>query len=294
MGLEICEYLSNEGVEHESRDKMFELFSNTIERYDLLEGIENVVYLFSGGKDATFGLYFINKYIKEKGLGVKLNAIMVTYPLHVYFEEDGKEADCYSRTKKFWKDQGVNLEVFISKEEDLKDGAIDGCKICKSARKKIVDNYLNNVSMSEKTAIVTGYTLYDILAYMDEYCLVTNYNFDTSDIFDKKIINRIQNCLHKMKIKEELPNGFRIIRPLAVFKEDDILNYINAHSIPYTSRPCKVSSFKHKRAYFKVLNLASQINNSSYEGVMEFLSKNNVDLPNTFEDISYDNFFTDC
>ncbi|MGE5626896.1 MAG: hypothetical protein ACM3X7_02135 [Solirubrobacterales bacterium] len=284
----------NLALNNETEDKLYTIFSETMKKYELLEGTEDIIFLFSGGKDATIGLYFLNQYIKRNDLDLNLRAVMVTYPTHVYFHEDGRETECFTSTKNFWKAQGVNLEVFISDTEDLRDGEVNGCKICKSARKQIVDKYLNNATNKKKTAIVTGYTLYDILAYMDEISLVSNYNFKVSELKDKKAIKRVDNCLHKMKIKEDLPNGFRIIRPLAVFNEDDILEYVKENSIPYVNRPCKVSTAKHKRAYFKVLNIASPINNVSYEGVLNFLSKNEIEMPQNFDDIEYGNYFTDC
>lgn len=44
---------------------LYEIFSNTINEYKMLENIEKIIFLFSGGKDATLGLYFMDKYIKE-------------------------------------------------------------------------------------------------------------------------------------------------------------------------------------------------------------------------------------
>lgn len=278
----------------ENSDEMYGVFKNAIENYQLMKGIDNVVFLFSGGKDATVGLYFLNNYIKEKELKINLKTILVTYPQHVYYNSDGSETACFTRTKQFWSSNNVEIDIFDSRCKDLEDEAIEGCKVCKAARKEIVDKYIKDIGNTGKTAIVTGYTLYDILAYLDEYCLMTNYSLDSSDTGNEKLAKRISNCLHKMKIKEELPNGFRIIRPLAVLKEDSIMNYINEHGIPFVNNPCKIGSKKHKRAYFNVLNLISRVNNASYEGVLKFLSKHNVELPETYEDIEYENYFTDC
>jgi len=269
-------------------------FCNTIEKYNLLESINNVVFLYSGGKDATFGLYFLNKYIMNYYPEINLKAIMVTYPAHVYFEENGEEADCFKRVREFCASQNVDLDVFTSDNQDLTEGAVDGCKICKATRKEILDGYLQNIGENGKSAIVTGYTLYDILAYLDEYCLLTNFTFDMTQFTEKKITERITNCLHKMNVKEELPGGFRIIRPLVDFKESDVVDFLNDNSIPYINRPCKVSSKKHKRIYFEALNLVESMNNSSYEGIMDFLSKHNIELPKTFNDIQYKFHFTDC
>ncbi len=282
-------------VWHQSiKDEMYEMFCDTVEKFELLNGIENIVFLFSGGKDATFALYLLNRYIKDNSLVLPLKAVMITYPTHVYFEKDGSETDNFKEVTEFWRREGVEFLAFQSNRQDLAEGDVDGCKICKGARKELVDTFLDAVADKETTALVTGYTLGDILAYLNEYCLVSNFNFDISSFSDDKTVRRITNCLHKMNIKEVLPNGFRLIRPLVVFKENDILHYLKENQIPYINRPCKVAPFKHKRAYFNVLNLVESINHTTYEGILGFLSKHNVKFPEQFDDISYSNFFTDC
>lgn len=168
------------------------------------------------------------------------------------------------------------------------------CKICKNARKAIVDKYLNSYIERGNTAIVTGYTLYDALAYMDEICLVSNFDFNNISPDDAVIINRVKNCLHKMKAKEKLPNGLTIIRPLIAMKENMIMDAVINLNIPYISRGCKAATNKHKREYFKVLNVAAFIDNTTYEGLLNFLAKININLPETFEDVELGNYFTDC
>lgn len=274
--------------------QLYSIFCETVAKYELLSEIEKVVFLFSGGKDATLGLFFLNKYIKERNLPISLEALMVAYPKHVYYIEDGTEADCFVETKRFWKEQQVSVKIFDSKECDFKDGEKGACKICKNARKAIVDKYLDFYIESGNTAIVTGYTLYDALAYMDEICLASNFDFNNISPNDAVIINRVKNCLHKMKAKEKLPNGLTIIRPLIAMKENMIMDAVIDLNIPYINRGCKVATNKHKREYFKVLNVAEPIDNTTYEGLLSFLAKINIDLPETFEDVELGNYFTDC
>ena len=45
--------------------ELYSLFADPIERYGMLEEIDRVAFLFSGGKDATLGLLFLNRYLKE-------------------------------------------------------------------------------------------------------------------------------------------------------------------------------------------------------------------------------------
>jgi len=274
-----------------ARGKLYGIFSETIEKYSLLKNVTKLIFLFSGGKDATLGLYFLNQYILKQNLNIELVAVMVKYPKHVYILDDGTDADCFTKTLDFWKKQNVNIKVFEPDCNDIDGSEANACKICKSARKKIVDSFLDENS---NATVVTGYTLYDALAYIDEMCLTTNYSLNLSEIRDKKTVNRIQNCLHKIKAKEELPNGISIIRPLICMHENQIMEFVKENNIPFIDRLCKASENKHKREYFRVLNVAKPINNTSYEGVLSFLSHMNLDLPNTFDDIDCGNYFTDC
>jgi tRNA(Ile)-lysidine synthase TilS/MesJ len=265
-----------------------------MKRYKLIEGMNRLVFLFSGGKDATFGLYMLKRYLDEYKISIKLDVVLVTYPQHVYFNENGTDTECYKDLKRYWKERGVKIKEFVSDTKDLDAGVANGCKICKGARKSIIDPVLTEIEDKQTTAIVTGYTLYDALAYLDELCLVSNYNFDMKSISDQQTIQRINNCLHKMQIAENLPNGFRIIRPLVVNKESDILKFIKERKLPYINIPCNVAPLKHKRAYFDVLHLADHITNATYEGLMSFLATQGVEIPKKFDDIQFENYFTDC
>jgi tRNA(Ile)-lysidine synthase TilS/MesJ len=42
--------------------ELYANFSKVVEKYELLEGLDNLIYLFSGGKDATTGLDFLQRY----------------------------------------------------------------------------------------------------------------------------------------------------------------------------------------------------------------------------------------
>lgn len=278
----------------ESELNLYERFAQAIEKYDLLKDIKHILFLFSGGKDATFGLLFLHRYIKSHKLDIQLRGVMVNYPLHVYFDKHGNERSCFKRVKEFWEEKDVQLDILKPDVPDLVEGQEDGCKVCKNVRKELVDNYLNDFEYKEVAAIATGYTIYDVLAYLDEISLVTNYNFDVSNIKDEKRLSRIHQCVHKMQIKEQLPSGYKLIRPIIMFKEDEILQYIKVNKIPYSATPCIVSDFKHKRVYFEVLKVASPINNATYEGVRGFLEKIKIDYDAEYEYVKEKNYFTDC
>ena len=99
---------------------------------------------------------------------------------------------------------------------------------------------------------------------------------------------------------------FEYFAPLSSFKDkhrrmQESLDFLKVKqyavinlNIPYISRGCKAATNKHKREYFKVLNVAAFIDNTTYEGLLNFLAKININLPETFEDVELGNYFTDC
>ncbi|MCP4023390.1 MAG: hypothetical protein GY729_16215 [Desulfobacteraceae bacterium] len=273
----------------------YALFEESVESFGLLNGIDKILFLFSGGKDATFGLTMLTKYLKAHDLNIDLNILMITYPLHVYFHKNGIRRDIYQDTLDYWKTKNVHLSAIEPEEEDLPNFNTSGCHICKRVRMEAVTKFISkHIAVSENTAIVTGYTLYDAHAYMQEFSTTTNYTYDVNVIKNPKMKNKMLNYLHKMQIKENLSNGMQIIRPLLQFKEDVIRAYLAERNIPFINVPCKVADYKPKRQMFKLLNEMSGDLNITYGGLMNFLDSKGVVFPKNFNDISSKFDFTDC
>ena len=97
-----------------------------------------------------------------------------------------------------------------------------------------------------------------------------------------------------MAIREKLPNGNEIVRPLVFFKETDIKNYLIKCNIPYIKKECKIGKYKHKRAYFKSLEILDEINNVTYDKIMKLLEEKGVKIPKKFDDIDSNQYFVDC
>ncbi len=271
------------------------MFAETIEGFNLLRNINRILFLFSGGKDATFGLKLLSEYIRESELDIRVEALMITYPKHVYYTYAAIRNDVFERSLDFWKDQGVDLKIVNPPVQDIQNNKAYGCGECKKVRMSAVETFIRESGIDRKgAAIVTGYTLFDAHAYIQEFGLITNYSYqlDHNLLPEKK--NKILNCLHKMRIQETLPVGAKILRPLLIFKEDTIKHYLNANDIPYIDVPCNVADYKPKRTIFKTLNEMSSDLNITYDGLMAFLKRNAVVFPEDFQDISNMYNFTDC
>lgn len=273
----------------DNSNNLFNNFCETVERYGLISETERLIFCFSGGKDASVGLYFLQKYLNNTNrIRVKLCVLMVLFPKHVYFDENN-EHDQLDTVIKYWESLGIHIDILRVSREDIVSSTCNPCKFCKNAREEEIDKYLSeNEYGNAFSTLVTGYTLYDAIAYVSEICLRSNF-------LNSPVTNsRIANCLHKIKPLEILPSGMRLIRPLIRMDECLIKKFLEENNIPYISQGCMASIQKHKRLYFEALKSLNSEIDISYEGLISFLNKNNIFLPETFEDISMSYGFTDC
>lgn len=120
-----------DGVDNDAIESVF--FEN-IEKYRLLDKTDTLLCLFSGGKDATFGLELMIKYQKMKRIKINLQALMITYPTHVYFSSDNEPHEVFSNTIAYWKRKDVNLNIVRPSHQDIADRQLSSCKECKQIR----------------------------------------------------------------------------------------------------------------------------------------------------------------
>jgi tRNA(Ile)-lysidine synthase TilS/MesJ len=269
-------------------------FNANMNNNGLLGEYEDILFLFSGGKDATFCLLLLREYLLSLNRSFKLSALMVTFPQHVYYGDSNIPHGYFVEVKNFWRNIGVNLVIKESIRGDVDENTYAACSHCKAVRKQVINQFLNEVNCNNPTLLVTGYTLMDALSYLDEMLLATDFTLDIDSVSDDKLRNRFYNCLHKMQMFESLPNGNRIIRPLISFDEKRVKTFLDESGIPYVSGICKAAIHKHKRLYSKVLDSVSMNTNVTYEGIINLLRKSSVCFPKTFNDIDSDQFFIDC
>lgn len=278
-------------IPNESIEKLEARFFAVLEKYELFQEIENVMCFFSGGKDATFGLYLMKKYADAHNLKIQFKAFMLLYPKHMYFDENGRERESLKQSEEFCKSIGVDLTKLHTNSGDLKENE-SGCHQCKNVRLELIHQIAKDYPA--KTAIMTGYTLYDIMAYVNRIAIATGYTFDLKRLEDEKLVRTINAYLHKMRIKEKLPNGVTFIRPLLPFSDEVIRDYLDKKKITYMREKCIVSNFAYKRVYFNNLNLMKELNPTRYEDLIAFLLKNGIELPTTYSDLDSDIYFRDC
>lgn len=274
---------------------MYNKFINIVEEKNLFSGVDKLLVLFSGGKDCSFLLHVLLRYVKEKQLKIPVECLSVQYPIHVYYDGNMEEKSDFVKIKEYWKARDVSIHYRSAKNSvDFADDDRQGCLTCKRSRKEIIDPFVN--AMPARTGLVTGFTMYDSLAYIN--MLLLNANFDLSAI-DKLPIEQaviLKKMYHKIALKELLPNGKYMIRPILPFDGSEVERYLAENHIPFLQTPCKISCFKFKRLYSKALDLYIPLP-TDYKGIVKFLKRYGIDLENLSEEYDYmseDNYFIDC
>lgn len=269
-------------------------FKKIVETRALFDDINEFLLLFSCGKDCSMMLDLFFRYYRENKMTQKLVIFSAPFPKHMYYTGDGRETDNFAQIKKYWQERNVSIQYEVPSFDDFEDDDKYGCKICKRSRKAVIDRFVN--MFSRNVGIVTGFTIYDALAYLNMLLLTCNFDVDNIKTLPEPLKSTTTKMLHKMSLREHLPNGKYMIRPMLPFTEQEVKAYLEATHIPYLTTPCKISKYKFKRLYSYALDLYEDFP-VTYEGMESFLKKCGIMLNDgglSFEDVEGDNFFIDC
>lgn len=270
-------------------EQLSEKFKAAVKDFSLFDNIDTFVLLFSAGKDCTFLLNMLLEHFPD--VASKMDTLCILYPHHVYCNASGDLSN-FVEVKSYWKSRGVKIDYNNSPCADFDDDDIYGCKICKRSRKAIIDPYVN--TKKDGTGLMTGFTLYDTLAYINMLLYHVDFNLENFEKLPPESKTFLVKTLHKIIPREILPSGKIMIRPLLRFNELEIKEYLLYKKIPYITTPCKVGKYKFKRQYFNALNVY-QGSLASYDGLLDMLQRHKIfldELP--FDEMIEDNFFIDC
>lgn len=272
----------------------YEKFSHIVEENHLFDNIDQFLLLFSCGKDCSVLMDLFLRYGQEKNIEDKISIYSVQFPRHMYYDKDGRPTKNFESIVNYWKKREIEIQYVIPPFEDFPDEDLFGCKTCKRSRKFVIDDYVNR--FSGKTGILTGFTMYDSLAYLNMLLLACNYDIRNLEKMPESEKCVITKMLHKMSLREHLPDDKYMIRPILPFVEKEVIDYLDSRNIPYLDTPCKISKYKFKRIYSKALDLYD-VFPVTYEGIESFLEQHGIQLNNgglSFDDVVEDNFFVDC
>ena len=275
------------------KEQSYIKFSEIIEQRKLFDGIERFLVLFSCGKDCSMMLDLFLRYYREHGITLPITIFSAPYPKHMYFVND-RPNDNFAEIMRYWDNRNVEIQYVTPDFEDFADEDRNGCLICKKSRKSEIDKFVNK--HGENTGILTGFTIYDALSYLNMILLNCNYNIQNLQSLPEPLKSSTTKMLHKMSLKEFLPNGKIMTRPMLPFQEQEVKAYLEQTGIPYLSTPCKICKYKFKRLYSAALDLY-EVFPVTYDGIENFLNANGICLNGnhlSFEDVEHDNYFIDC
>lgn len=274
--------------------RCYEKFVNTIEAHNLFADVERFVILFSCGKDCSMMLDLFIKYCDDKGIETPWTVFSAPYPKHMYYSKDGQPSSNFLDIQRYWKMRGIDIQFAVPEYKDFDDDDRYGCKTCKFARKTVIDEYLNR--FGNKTGILTGFTMNDALSYLNMLMLTCNYDVSNLSLIEEPLRSTTTKMLHKMSLRETLPNGKLMIRPVLPFNEREVVEYLAESGIPSINTPCKISKYKFKRHYSKAIEVFDPYN-VTYSGMEKFLETQGISINNgglPFDDVKSDNYFIDC
>lgn len=274
--------------------KYYNKFCDIIDKNKLFDDISSFVLLFSCGKDCSALLDMFLQYYNEHNMNQEFVIFSVQYPKHMYYDSNGRITSNFENIIKYWEKRGIEVRYITPPFDDFDDDDRDGCDRCKKSRKFEIDKFIN--SLSDKVGILTGFTIYDALAYLNILLLKCNFDISKLTLMEESEKNNITRMLHKMSLKEFLPNHKYMIRPMLPFFEKEILSYLVNKNIPYLTSTCKINKYKFKRLYSNALNLYDEIP-VTYNGIENFLIKYGIKINNgnlEFNDVEQYNYFIDC
>lgn len=286
------ELISNK-INDDIVESMYERFSECINSRGLLNDLSSLTLLFSCGKDCSVLLDLILRYFEENSFNIDFSVFSVLYPIHMYYYDDGTERKVVNEIREYWLSRGIDIKFVLPDDLDIDSCKSSACKQCKKVRKAIIDPYVN--SQVKKTGILTGFSIFDALAYLDMFLL--NCGYDISKICDlpDDLKRTSTKMLHKISLREYLPTEKYMIRPLLIFNDIEIISYLKEKQIPYNSVECMAYRSKFKRKYAQALSIHGIIPN--YEDIECFFDRNGIVINNnglSFDDVVTDNYFVDC
>ncbi len=208
-----------------------------------------LMMFFSGGKDSSLVLHFIQKASDEFRFSFETHAGI--YPHHVYPSSDRDVLDRY------WKSRGVEINWHEIQESDdrlssaLEEG-VSPCLICNMAKKKDLMNYMGKLPIDKNSlVIVMSYSLWDLVSATIEHTLGAVYaNPDASSpVRHKSREERFYETAQRFYPLLKFKDGFSIFKPLIYYNDQDIMRLISEEGIPLLSTNCHYREYRPKRLF---------------------------------------------
>jgi tRNA(Ile)-lysidine synthase TilS/MesJ len=248
---------------------------------------KHVYVAYAGGKDASVILHYFIRAKEEFGFKFETHAGM--YPSHVYTKEDVEKLDSY------WKGRGIQITWHpINKNEEafqlaLQQGT-NPCEVCHAAKREYFLEYLiRTVTDWNSTALILGWSLWDIVSYTLEYILGSVYADQEALYQGKTIKERFFRTTQRFYPMLKMKEGYALYKPLLRYNDQDIVKVVRENEIPILTTDCKFKDYRPKR-YFAESYLKMNMY-FDYDKVMKFAHEAlNLENPSSYQVLNKEKF----
>jgi tRNA(Ile)-lysidine synthase TilS/MesJ len=232
-----------------------------------LEGKE-LIMAFSGGKDSTVVLHFLDQ--ARKTFKFKVEARGIVIPEHVLTIEERNRLDQY------WEKRGVSIKWHSIVDADKKlneapEHGISPCLVCNRTKKNELMSYFARTKPDlGKVVMVVSYSLWDLVSATIEH--ITGGIYADSNLSKaaqgKQPDDRFMEIAQRFYPLIKLQSGLSVFKPLIYYNDQDILGTIKENNLPITRPTCDHKEYRPKRGF--ALFYHKMDHHFNYEKVLKF------------------------
>lgn len=209
---------------------------------------KTIIMLFTGGKDSSLILDYLQKASQEFGFSFQAHG--ADYPHKVFTDEEK------AKLARYWQRRGIDIvwhpipESDSLIEEALNDGT-NPCYVCHKVKRRCLKSFVNGFHQGagKEMVIILSYTLWDLVSYSIEYITGSIYGDpDHSNLFQgKSAETRFAETSQRFYPIIRLDGGPTIFKPLLKYNDLEIAHAVETAGIPLSSVKCKYVDYRPKR-----------------------------------------------
>lgn len=232
------------------RKEIWRKFTTAINEYKLIEEGDKIAVCISGGKDS----FLLAKCLEEIKRHGKIN-----FDLEFISMDPGYSLDSTKLIEENASKLGIDLKVFKTDIFNIVSSITDGapCYLCARMRRGYLYDYAKKIGCNK---------------------IALGHHFD--DVIETTLMSMFYNGKFETmlpKIDSKNFEGVKLIRPLYLVKEKDIINWVNYNDLNFIGCACNLKEESSKRKEIKDL-ITELRKNSKFIDKNIFNSANNINL----------------